>query len=217
MLRLSLQEERVWIPQGKVMLEGMLSLGRAFAGVVCHPHPGYGGNMENNVVRAACLGLAAAGGSVLRFNFKGRNPGCEGTGEGDLELQEVKAALDFLRTRTGCGPSSLVLLGYSFGAWVGLRALREMEPILGWVAVAPPLGIWDFSFAKGISGSKLIIAGTKDQFCPLNLLEEFFESLEEPKELRIMEGVDHFFWGFESIVADTVKEDVSSWTKGLLD
>ncbi len=173
--------------------------------------------MENNVVRAACLGLAAAGGSVLRFNFKGRNPGWEGTGEGDVELEEVKAALDFLRTRTGCGPSSLLLVGYSFGAWVGLRALREMEPILGWVAVAPPLGIWDFSFTRGILGSKLLIVGTKDHFCPLSLVEEFFEGLEEPKELRIMEGVDHFFWGFESSLTDMVREVVSSWTKGLLD
>jgi alpha/beta superfamily hydrolase len=215
--QLGLQEERVWIPHGEVMLEGMVSLGRAFAGVVCHPHPGYGGNMENNVVRAACLGLSAAGGSVLRFNFRGRNPGCEPTEQGDLELEEAKAALNFLRTRTGCDPSWLVLVGYSFGAWVGIRALRAMEPILGWVAVAPPLGIWDFSFTKGISGNKLLIAGTKDNFCPLSLLEELFESLEEPKELRIIEGADHFFWGFESRLTDIVKGAVSSWTKGLSD
>lgn len=208
-----MQEQRVWIPHGEAVLEGRLSLGQGLAGVVCHPHPGYGGNMENNVVRAACLGLALAGASVLRFNFGGAGPGPEATGEGESQVREVRAAVEFLENRTGCKASGLVLVGYSFGAWVGLRALREMEPILGWVAVAPPLGIWDFSFANDIGGRKLLVAGTQDQFCPLTLLRGFFHGLEQPKELRILEGADHFLWGFEANIADIIKENISSWSK----
>lgn len=217
MPEMPLQEERVWIPHGKFMLEGRLVLGRALAGVVCHPHPGYGGDMENNVVMAACRGLAAAGVSVLRFNFRDAGPSPEVMAEGESEIQEVRAAVEFLRDRTGSDASDLVLAGYSFGAWVGLRALMEMEPILGWVAIAPPLGIWDFSFAKLIAGRKLLLAGNQDQFCPLALLENFFESLEEPKEIKILDGVDHFLWGLDSRLTHIVKEATLSWVKEFLD
>ncbi len=212
-----MQEERVWIPHGDLVLEGKLALGRDLAGLVCHPHPAYGGDMENNVVTATCLGLAAAGASVLRFNFRGLGLTAGMKGEGDLELQEVKAALEFLKLRTGCDASRLVLAGYSFGAWVGLRALREMEPVLGWVAIAPPVALWDFSFCKGIAGGKLVLAGGNDQFCPSDLLQEFFGGLQDPKEMMILAGADHFLGGFESRLRDMVREKVLSWAQALGD
>ncbi len=211
------QEERVWIPHGDLMLDGRFVLGSGLAGLVCHPHPRYGGNMDNNVVLAAYSALTEIGASVLRFNFRESSLAHGAMAEGQEQLQQVKSAMDFLKSKTGCESSKLVLVGYSFGAWVGLRALLETEPILGWVAVAPPVGIWEFSFAKAIAGRKMILAGSQDSFCPLDLFQDLFRFLHEPKDMEILEGADHFFWGFEKRVKHVIEAKVSSWAEGLGD
>src|SRR5437763_16604652 len=87
--------------------------------LVCHPHPLLGGTMHNKVVYQAAKSLDALGVPVLRFNFRGAGTSNGTHDRGRGEQGDVKAALDYLATEFQDVP--LILAGFSFGSWVGLR------------------------------------------------------------------------------------------------
>jgi alpha/beta superfamily hydrolase len=104
------------------MLEGILrENGKRGGAVICHPHPLYGGSMYNNVVEALEEGFLQSAFTTLRFNFRGVG-GSEGAyDDGNGEVQDAIAACGYMRHILG-GDASLVLAGYSFGAWIAARA-----------------------------------------------------------------------------------------------
>ncbi|HEY2169012.1 MAG TPA: alpha/beta hydrolase, partial [Candidatus Angelobacter sp.] len=89
------------------------------AAVICHPHPLFGGTMHNKVVYQAAKSLDALGIPVLRFNFRGAGVSAGVHDKGRGEQGDVQAAIDFLATEFPRTP--LLLAGFSFGSWVGLR------------------------------------------------------------------------------------------------
>ena len=190
-----MKEERILIPCDGLRLEGLLSVQEAFpvrGGVVlCHPHPLYGGEMDNPVVTAAAEVAVEEGFQTLRFNFRGvgESEGIHADGVG--EKDDVRAAIEFLSSRVD-GPS-LILVGYSFGAMVGLPVAVEDARVKGVVAIAPPLEMHDFDFLKRTKKNKLVIVGNRDLYCPKGRLEEFYQQLEDPKSLVMIQGADHFF------------------------
>jgi alpha/beta superfamily hydrolase len=199
-------EETVRFPSGDVMLVGGLtSSGRKSPGVViCHPHPEYGGSMHNNVVQAVMAAVLPLGYSTLRFNFRGVG-GSGGYSEGTLEdSRDVAAALDLVQNRGDFDP--LYLVGYSYGAWVGLHHTMSDSRIKGWAGISPPVNMFDFSFLKKGTGEKLIAAGDRDMFCDLGVLKGVFEKLGEPKKFVTISGADHFYVGYEGDLAKVVSE-----------
>ncbi|HJU27809.1 MAG TPA: hypothetical protein VJ718_01485, partial [Candidatus Binataceae bacterium] len=115
-----MKERQVTFASGDLKLEGLLAIPEdsrpARAGVVCHPHPLYGGSMYNNVVDAVLEAMWKLGWATLRFNFRGvgQSEGEHGGGAG--EADDATAAVKFLGEQTGLTVSNLVLAGYSFGA-----------------------------------------------------------------------------------------------------
>jgi alpha/beta superfamily hydrolase len=200
-----MREERVSIPGNGITLEGLLSIHEAlpFQGgvVVCHPHPQYGGDMDNPVVVTAVEAAAREGFSTLRFNFRGAG-GSEGTyADGEGEKEDVRAALSYLSSRLKGDDSPIHLVGYSFGAWVGVPVAVEDERVKGIVAIAPPLEMYSFKSLISCKKPKLIIAGNRDFLCPAASLEDLYQQMEEPKSLRMIPGADHFFSShFQSLV-----------------
>jgi len=192
-----MKEERVFIPSNEVQLEGLLSSQEAssFRGgvILCHPHPQYGGDMDNPVITTCAEVASQEGLSTLRFNFRGVGESQGSYGEGIAEKEDVRAVADYLHSRLKGDDLPLILVGYSFGAWVGFPIAADDERFVGMVAVAPPLGIYDFGFLKGCKKKKLFIAGDKDLFCPLALLEKWYQQLDEPKSLAVIPNADHFF------------------------
>jgi len=205
-----MKEERVWIPSSGLRLEGLMGHHGALSakgGVICcHPHPQYGGDMDNGVVAAVAEAAFQEGFCTLRFNFRGVG-GSEGSyGQGIGEQEDVRGAIHYLDS-TGKGSNSpLILVGYSFGAWVGLPVACRDERIRAFVAIAPPVEMYDFSFVKGYRKQKLILAGSNDPYCPANRLKDWFEQLEEPKSLAILEGADHFLFDSLPFLIEPVKE-----------
>jgi len=127
--------------------------------VMCHPHPLYGGDMDNPVVIRAVEVAQAAGLATLRFNFRGAG-GSEGVhDQGGGERDDVCAAVDALAGEIPQG-QPLGLGGYSFGAWVAARvAMADGAPALAGLAlVAPPLGMLDWGFARSAPHT-LLVAG----------------------------------------------------------
>src|SRR5512143_822587 len=124
---------------GSLRLAGRLATptGARGAAVICHPHPLYGGSMDNNVVAALERSLQAAGYATLAFNFRGVGGSDGGYGDFDGECDDARAALAFLRARGGA--PEIVLAGYSFGAMVALRVGWADAEVDRLIAVAPPL------------------------------------------------------------------------------
>jgi alpha/beta superfamily hydrolase len=193
-----MKEERVFIPSDGIQLEGLLSIQEARSlrgGVICcHPHPQYGGDMTHPVMTTVLEAAFQEGFSTLRFNFRGVGESEGSYGEGIGEKQDVKAAANYFDSRLKGKPPLLVLVGYSFGAWTGFPIAVEDERFEGMVAIAPPLEIYDFGYLKGCKKKKLFIAGDRDSFCPLPLLEGWYQQIEEPKSLVVIPGADHFFF-----------------------
>lgn len=193
-----MREEKIFIPLSGIELEGLMSIHEALplkAGVIlCHPHPLHGGNMQNPVISTAMDAALQEELSTLRFNFRGVGESGGSYGEGVGEQEDVKAAIDYLNSKLEAANASLFLLGYSFGAWVGLPVAVQDKRIKGMVAIAPPLGLYDFEYLEGCKKEKLIIVGSQDLYCPTHRLEEWYQDLEEPKSLAIIQGADHFFF-----------------------
>jgi len=160
--------------------------------VVCHPHPLYGGDMDNPVVIRAVEVAQAAGYATLRFNFRGAgaSEGVHDKGRGEQE--DVRAAMASLAAHVPAG-SRIGAMGYSFGAAMAARATRPGVPEAPLGLIAPPLGMYDLDFLETSPGRLLLVAGTVDSYCPLEALHRL-AALTSAEE-RIIEGADHFFFG----------------------
>jgi len=190
----SLEALLEWDPRGKP----------SRAALLCHPHPLYGGTMHNKVVFRAAKGAVQAGLPALRFNFRGvgKSAGSydHGRGEGD----DVTAALDYLGTRFPALP--ICLIGFSFGAIVGLRVGATDPRVAALIGLGIPVATANFDFLTGVTKPKLIIQGTRDQFGPREEVEPFYASLSEPKRIRWIEDADHFFTGKLETLQRSVRE-----------
>lgn len=202
-------EEEVSIPGPGLTLEGRLSAGAAPGGVVItHPHPLFGGDMANNVVRTAARALTARGMSALRFNFRGVGRSTGTYGGGLDEADDVAAALAFLKSRV---PGPYYVVGYSFGAAVAGRALLQGLDADGAVFVAPPIAFMDLSFLPRVPGLRLILVGDRDDLCPLPSLSALLADHppppgETPAAVKVIEGADHFFGGAEEILFRALRD-----------
>jgi alpha/beta superfamily hydrolase len=162
-----------------------------------------GGDMQNPVVLAAERGLVGAGFTTLRFNFGGVGRSEGGYGGGDAEVGDVDAAVDALKAHVPEG-TPLVIVGYSFGAWVGARAAVRRSDVARLVLVAPPADMIDFGFLRPPLPPCTVIAGDDDAFC------HHPERLASVASVRVLEGADHFFWGYDEEIAAAVAEVVSA-------
>jgi alpha/beta superfamily hydrolase len=187
------------------LLEGVLHLpdgsGPFPAAIVCHPHPMMGGMMDNTVIVAVCSALAGRGWVALRFNFRGAGHSAGSFDEGRGEMDDVAGAVDFLCARPEVNVDRLALVGYSFGAGVGLRhAVRD--PRLRWlIGIALVQEHHADPFLDADSRPKLFIVGERDPWAPPDALREYVTRLSPPKTLRLIPGTDHFFGGCETELA----------------
>lgn len=201
----------VEVPGGPT-LEAQLALpDPAVAGLVlCHPHPLYGGDMDNPVIIRAAEVAQALGVSTLRFNFRGvgRSSGVHDEGQG--EQDDCNAALAWLRNRLAPG-SLLGLLGYSFGARIAAQVGADRADLAGLALVAPPLAMYSFdSLPPG--HPLLLVAGSRDPYCPVQDLVKLAEQVGT--EPRIIEDAEHFFFGKLFPLGTAVEGWLRGWAPG---
>jgi uncharacterized protein len=165
----------------------------SFAALVCHPHPLFGGTMHNKVVYQAAKALHEKGAPVLRFNFRGAglSEGAHDKGQG--EQADVSAALDYLAKEFPGRP--IVLAGFSFGAFVGLRVGCGDARVTQLIGMGLPVNNVAMDYLQTCNKPKLIVQGGDDQYGSRQKIEALFATLTEPKRLAIIEGGDHFFAG----------------------
>ncbi|MGD2065344.1 MAG: dienelactone hydrolase family protein [Dehalococcoidia bacterium] len=203
-----MKETRVSFPSGGLVLEGILAIPEAPeylpAVIVCHPHPLYGGSMDNNVVSGVCEALAQAALISFKFNFRG-----VGESQGEFshrigEQEDVEAAISFVSTVREVDSEKIGIVGYSAGAGFALPVGFKDARIKALAAVSPPLSMFDFDFLKNCLKPKLLISGSRDDLIPTDQFLEFCQNLPEPRECETIAGADHFWWEYESRLAARV-------------
>lgn len=184
-------------PEGR--LEGRYQPGKtanAPIALILHPHPQYGGTMNNKVVYHLFHAFAQRGFATLRFNFRsvGRSQGEFDNGTG--ELSDAASALDWLQTYNPDAPSAWIA-GFSFGAWIAMQLLMRRPEIRGFIAVAPPANMYDFSFLAPCPSSGLIVQGSADDIVTPVSIQKLVEKLQQQKAITIdhqtIDGANHFF------------------------
>lgn len=164
--------------------------------IILHPHPQYGGTMNNKVVYNLHYAFHRLGFSVMRFNFRGVGRSQGEFAHGDGELQDAAAALDYLQAQVPNARTCWVA-GFSFGAWIGMQLLMRRPEISGFVSVAPPANTYDFTFLAPCPSSGLIINGEADRVVPMADVEKLAAKLKTQKGITIthatVPGAGHFF------------------------
>lgn len=174
------------------------------AALLCHPHPVYGGTMDNRVIYRAAKAAAAAGFAALRFNFRGAGRSTGKYDNGIGEKDDVAAALDWLH---GKYPGLfLAIVGYSFGAWVGLQVACMDRRVKAMVGLGLPLDIWNMDFLAHSPKPALYVVGTQDEFCSAHNLDRLERLLPPASQVLRIEGADHFFNGAVELVTSRIMD-----------
>ena len=183
-----------------------------FAAVVCHPHPLFGGTIHNKVVYQTAKTLHRFGLPVLRFNFRGvgMSEGAHDNGPG--EQADVAGALDFLAAEVPGVP--LLLAGFSFGSWVGLRVGCSDPRVSHLIGLGLPVGDLvgerGFAYLDACTKTKLLVTGEFDQYGRPEQLKavvaQFSAPAQEQTSTVFIRGADHFFTGhlleLDSVIAE---------------
>ena len=167
-------EKRVNFESGDKTIDGIIYLpsetGNSPGVIVLHPHPAFGGSMENNVVNAICRELSNNG--IIAFKFDIRNPKIE------TAIQYAKNGLDYFMKIPELDKSRIGVCGYSWGSRVILGAFHNDPRIKFLVGVSPPISMMKFSFLLESEKPKLITVGTHDQIIPTSQIENFFDKFD---------------------------------------
>ncbi|MEW6425231.1 MAG: alpha/beta family hydrolase [Bacillota bacterium] len=175
---------------------------RLYPGVVlCHPHPLYGGDMDNNVIRAVARELNGRGIAALRFNFRGVGKSRGSFAGGSGEQNDAESAVLALAGRAEIDPHRIGIAGYSFGGMVTLAVGERSGPVKAIAAVSPviPPGV-----LRDCPKPKLIVCGAEDELTPSTAVLREAAGMAEPKTVLVIPGADHFWWGREEKAADPV-------------
>lgn len=203
-----MSEASVRISSGGIVLEARYEIGSRPENVIlCHPHPLYGGDMNNNVVMALRDAFRASDWGTLRFNFRGVGGSGGDYGSGNGEAEDLLAVRDYL-LETG-GNSPLHLAAYSFGAWVALKAVRKGFRPESLVLVSPPIDFLEFQDLELPLSPCLMTLGEEDEFCRTESLKKWVSSQvsdHQDTDLRFFPRCNHFYWGKESALSAEVIE-----------
>jgi alpha/beta superfamily hydrolase len=160
--------------------------------VCCHPHPLYGGTMQNKVVHTLARACHDQRVATLRFNFRGVGASEGAHDDGKGESEDAAAVADYARELTGAG--RLWSLGFSFGGFVAYR-LATLRDAAALVTVAPPVQRFDFTRLPVPRCPWLIAQGDADELVDHGRVLAWTATLEPPPQVRILAGAEHFFHG----------------------
>ena len=194
-------------------LEALVERPRAATGdrvaVVCHPHPQHGGTLHNKVAHTLARAFLRCGMPVIRFNFRGTGDSGGEYDNGDGEVDDALAVLDYARREFGVERPWLA--GFSFGAAVAVKAALR-TPLSGLVSVAPAVSRFVGNLDAQPAVPWLVLIGDRDELVDVDETVAWVDSLEPGPELLVMPGAEHFFHGRLVEMRDHVVEFVGATT-----
>jgi alpha/beta superfamily hydrolase len=176
-------------------------------GVLCHPHPLFGGTMDNKVVTTLARALQHCGIPTVRFNFRGVGASAGSFDEGAGETLDLSAVADWADRRWP--GRRLLAAGFSFGAYVAMRfsAAHRLQRL---IMVAPPVTRFDFLGLGAPTIPWLVVQGDADEVVDPQAVMNWAKSCEPPPHLVMLPGVGHFFHGHLSELRDSVISEIRS-------
>ncbi|MHB8139146.1 MAG: alpha/beta hydrolase [Smithellaceae bacterium] len=202
-LNAMIKEEKVFWKNGSLSGEGLWQRTAGDSGVViCHPHPLMGGSMHNNVVETIRDVFSSSDYCTLRFNFRGVGESTGYHDEGRGEKQDILSACAFIKSQ---GVEKIILAGYSFGAWVCCRLLKDKPALINSVIlISPPQKYINFDWFGLEDSVELIICGDSDLFCDAEELRKTADIIHS--KLMVCRATDHFYAGQEPLLSEYLRQ-----------
>jgi len=177
--------------------------------VVCHPLSIEGGSLDNKVVTQTARALRDLGLSTVRFNFRsvGASQGQFSGGEGEQE--DLRCVVQWVQAH--CPDAALWLVGFSFGAYVSLRACEVLQP-QALISIAPPIGRGFWDFGKTHPPARwLVIQGDEDEIIDAHAVHAWLDQqTQQPQRVR-MAQTSHFFHGKLLDLRAALQREVQPW------
>jgi len=161
-------------------------------GVACHPHPLYGGTMDNKVTHVLARAMVECGAPAFRFNFRGTGASAGAFDNGRGEADDLAAVVAEGRRRFP--GAALWLGGFSFGAFVALRAAATLAPVK-LVAVAPPVARFELGEVAHPDCDWMLAQGDADDVVPPQAVLDWAAKQPRQPSLHVLAGAGHFFHG----------------------
>jgi uncharacterized protein len=187
--------------QLEAQLEQPTSSTRAI--VICHPHPQYGGSMHDAVVDTVDTVARRHAFATLRFNFRGVGASSGRYDNGIGEVDDLLAALAWLRERTD--PLPVWLAGYSFGSNIVWRSIERAGELGGALLIAPPVAAMDFAARPAVPARVTLIAGDRDDYVDSDDLARWARAAAPAAHVETVAGADHFFSGAHAQLASVLE------------
>ncbi len=183
--------------------------------LVLHPHPQYGGTMNNKVVVDTFQTFVENNFSVCRVNFRGVGKSDGDFDNGQGELADAAAALDWLE-RENFDNSQCWIAGFSFGSLIAMQLLMRRPEINRFVAISPQPNVYDFSFLSPCPTSGTIIYGKKDELVPIEHINELDKRLSAQKGIKVefdhISDANHFFNKSENELKNSLNKYIKKET-----
>lgn len=185
--------------------------------LLLHPHPQFGGTMNNQIIYNLYYMFANRGFSVLRFNFRGVGRSLGSFDHGAGELSDAAAALDWAQA---ISPDTRAcwIAGVSFGAWIGMQLLMRRPEVEGFISIAAPANRFDFTFLAPCPSSGLFVHGSEDRVAPAREVISIIEKVKTQKGIIIehqsIDGANHFFENKVDELIDVVGTYVDKRLRG---
>lgn len=199
-------EAMVEFPEAEVAAQPVVA-------IVCHPLPTEGGSMDNKVVTMAARALRELGVTTVRFNFRGTGASVGEFDHGEGELADLRAVAEWVRNAR---PSDVLwLAGFSFGAFVSIRASETLEPA-ALISLAPPFGRRDFGDLTAVPSMPwLVVMGEADEIVEPDEVYRWLEDAAPPQlNLVKMPATSHFFHGKLVDLRGAIKNTARHWLPG---
>ena len=183
---------------------------QGYVAVICHPHPLYGGTMDNKVVSTLARIYRELGITSLRFNFRG-------VGGSEGEHDEARGEADdlclvsewLLQQYPG---SRLLLAGFSFGTAV-VAAASERMTVAQMILIAPPVMRYRYAPHGEFACPVTLVLGGQDELVELDAVLTWQESLESPVETIVIAEASHFFHGQLNSLREKLGEQLSAFLR----
>lgn len=201
--------ERVFMEGAAGRIEALIdapATGPRGIALVAHPHPLYGGTLDNKVAQTLARSFVELGWVAVRPNFRGvgGSEGIHDHGEGET-ADMVAVARQAGERYPGLPPASLVLAGFSFGAFIQTRVAKRVSA-RRLVLVAPPAGLTGGGrsyVTEDVPADTIVIHGEQDETVPLANVFEWARPQELP--IVVIPGADHFFHRRLHLIKSIVK------------
>ena len=176
--------------------------------LILHPHPQYGGTMNNRIIYETYKSFYKNGFSVIRINFRGveKSDGIFDNGQG--ELSDAAAALDWIE-RENPGYNQCWVSGFSFGSLICMQLIMRRPEVNKFIAISPQPNVYDFSFLAPCPISGLVVYGKNDELVPEESIFNLKKRLSMQKNIDVkfdsIINANHFYKGKEKELTSVIE------------